>query len=250
MNTQATILLVDDDPGILLTVGDRLELEGYAVIRASSGDEALQDLTTLVPDLIILDVSMPGLNGFAVITHLQNLASVRDCPVLIFSGRANLAPFFEGISVSAFLPKTTPPEQLIHTVRDLIQKRQFSKKKLAQQSLLLVEDDGNFRNRYARFFQSHGFLVHEADGRQVITDIAAQRQPDIILIKYMLSHHNGPSLANHLGSHPDTKHIPVVIYDETGIHHSGLPIPHVRAVVPSGDTHLLLRTVQHIIGIN
>lgn len=250
MNNNPTILLVDDDPGILLTVGDRLDFEGYHVVRVSRGHEAMNRLSTLVPDLIILDIGLPDLSGFAVMHRLQGMAALHECPVLIFSGRPYLASFFEGLSVSSFLPKTTSPDIFLLTVRDLIRQRQASRHEITQRSLLLVENDADFREYCVRFFRTNGFLVHEADGVEPVTELAAQRQPNIILLKYMMPHHNGPVMATHLGTHPDTHHIPVVIYDETGIHKANITLPHVRALIPSSDAHVLLRTIHQIIGDN
>lgn len=68
---EATVLVVDDDPAVLDTVADGLSVAGYRALRATNGAAAVEMVRTLRPDLVILDVSMPRMDGFAVLERLR-----------------------------------------------------------------------------------------------------------------------------------------------------------------------------------
>ena len=82
------ILAVDDEPNILKMVSVNLSLEGYKIITASDGESALTLFDKYTPDLIILDIMMPGLDGFEVIDRIRKRGS--SVPIIILSGRDDI----------------------------------------------------------------------------------------------------------------------------------------------------------------
>lgn len=117
MSLPARILLIDDDPAVLLTVGDRLRLEGYEVAKAASGDQALIVLRSDPPDLIVLDITMPGMTGLAFLKRISMPDGRPRYPVLVFTARSNMEPFFTDIPVEGFLAKTADPQRLVDEIR-------------------------------------------------------------------------------------------------------------------------------------
>jgi DNA-binding response OmpR family regulator len=119
------ILVVDDEPRILRFVRLSLSSQGFDVAVASSGEEGLSMAQSEKPDVMILDIFMPGMDGFAV---LQNLRTVeqRDArvrlPVIVFSARASVAE--EAISQGAddFVVKPFLPDELADKVRAVLRK--------------------------------------------------------------------------------------------------------------------------------
>ena len=85
-STRANILVVDDSIPNLDLLDSLLTLEGYAVRTASNGMMALQKVTAVSPNLIILDVNMPGMDGYAVCNRLKANPHTRDIPVIFLSG--------------------------------------------------------------------------------------------------------------------------------------------------------------------
>lgn len=81
------VLLVDDEPGILKTVGKRLEVSGYEVLTAADGQDGLSKARLGHPDVIILDLMMPRMNGFEVCAALKRDPQCRQIPVIILPGR-------------------------------------------------------------------------------------------------------------------------------------------------------------------
>jgi len=86
-NKKQTILVVDDDPGILDMHSRLIQQTGRAVLRAHNGREALNLIEQKIPDLILLDLMMPEMDGFAVLDELRARESTRDIPVIILSAR-------------------------------------------------------------------------------------------------------------------------------------------------------------------
>ncbi len=79
------ILIADDEPDVLTLLGERLVKAGYDVIKASSGDEAIQLATKKMPDLIILDIAMPGLDGSEAATILHKDPKTKNIPILFLT---------------------------------------------------------------------------------------------------------------------------------------------------------------------
>ena len=113
----ATILVVDDDPACLDIATSLLELEGFHVRAADSGVTCLRIVSTEAIDLILLDVMMPGMDGFAVCAALR--AAGQRTPVILLTARADIDARFEGISqgVVEYLTKPINKHELLARVR-------------------------------------------------------------------------------------------------------------------------------------
>jgi CheY-like chemotaxis protein len=79
------ILIVDDEPDVLLLLGERLTKVGYNIVKASSGDEAILKAKEESPDLVILDVAMPGMDGSETASILRADLKTRDIPILFLT---------------------------------------------------------------------------------------------------------------------------------------------------------------------
>ena len=85
--TKRRVLLVDDEPSIVKTVGKRLELGGYEVLTAMDGQDGLAKARLGKPDVIILDLMMPKMSGFEVCAALKKDPQCRQIPIIIFTGK-------------------------------------------------------------------------------------------------------------------------------------------------------------------
>lgn len=79
------VLIVDDEPDVLKLLGERLSKAGYDVIKASSGKEAIDAAVRKSPDLIILDIAMPEMDGSEVASFLRNEPKTKDIPILFLT---------------------------------------------------------------------------------------------------------------------------------------------------------------------
>ncbi|MDQ1708912.1 MAG: two-component system, OmpR family, response regulator MprA [Frankiaceae bacterium] len=112
-HSQPSILVVDDDPGVRMLVCDVLETEGYDVRSATDGFAALASIDCLVPDCIVLDVMMPGLDGHAVLDQIR--ARTTHVPVVMLTANAGDEQAWKAWSegVDYFLTKPFEPEELL-----------------------------------------------------------------------------------------------------------------------------------------
>jgi CheY-like chemotaxis protein len=117
--SQQRILVVDDDPVILRLLQVNFRLEGYDVQTASRGDEALRLARERPPDIIVLDVMMPGIDGYEVCRSLKEDPATADAPVIFLSARAQDADRDQGyaLGVVAYVTKPFDPAQLVDVVR-------------------------------------------------------------------------------------------------------------------------------------
>lgn len=110
----ATVLIVDDDPVIAMMYGLGIERAGYRVLEAKDGQTGLELASSAHPDLILLDVRMPGLDGIEVLTRLSADGATRGIPVVMLSNYSGAAIVNRALSLGAkeYLVKvgTTPAE--------------------------------------------------------------------------------------------------------------------------------------------
>ena len=119
------ILLIDDEKDILLTIGDFLNINGYTILTATNGEEALRQLEGNKPDLLILDINMPKMNGLAFLTAVQANPEWADIPVYVFTGRANMEQYFEEVRVAGFMAKPCLPDKLLTDIKNILTQKQI-----------------------------------------------------------------------------------------------------------------------------
>jgi len=98
---QKTLLLIDDDPNLILLVKDYLEFRGYSVITAENGREALDILNGHNPDMIICDVMMPEMDGYAFVEHVRSNPETEWIPVLFLSAKGQSQDRVKGLNTGA-----------------------------------------------------------------------------------------------------------------------------------------------------
>ncbi len=115
---QKTLLLIDDDPNLILLVKDYLEFRGYQVITAENGREALDILANSSPDMIICDVMMPEMDGYAFVEHVRANPETEWIPVLFLSAKGQSQDRVKGLNTGAdvYMVKPFEPEELVAQV--------------------------------------------------------------------------------------------------------------------------------------
>ena len=118
------ILIVDDDPVIVRLLQINFRLENYDVDTASRGEEALQRVRDHLPDVVVLDVMMPGLDGWEVCRQLKENPKVRHVPVIFLSARAQDEDRLRGyaLGVDEYVTKPFDPAHLVEIVRRSLDK--------------------------------------------------------------------------------------------------------------------------------
>ena len=119
------VLAIDDDPKAIELLAAALEPEGFQVLRSHGGEEGLAIAESQHPDIIILDLLMPGLNGFEVLDRLEKSSTTEKPPVLIFSVKDLTPDEKERLKgrIARFAQKQEyTPQRLVGLVRDVLQR--------------------------------------------------------------------------------------------------------------------------------
>jgi two-component system, OmpR family, alkaline phosphatase synthesis response regulator PhoP len=117
-----SVLLVEDEEALRMTVGDRLRSEGYLVEYATNGDEALEKATVLPLDLVILDIMLPGRDGFSVCSEIRRAGLIT--PILMLTARAQTADKVIGLKIGAddYVTKPFDMRELMARVEALLRR--------------------------------------------------------------------------------------------------------------------------------
>src|ERR1051325_3071250 len=128
------LLVVDDDPGLLLAVSETLRAEGYEVQTARRGAEAMIRVAEALPDLIISDIRMPGMDGYALVRNLRASPRSRLVPIVFLTAKDDTADRIAGFrtGVDAYITKPFEPEELLAVVKSILERVQRTHADLAR----------------------------------------------------------------------------------------------------------------------
>jgi signal transduction histidine kinase/CheY-like chemotaxis protein/HAMP domain-containing protein len=196
------IMVVDDDSsarGILSTV---LRKEGLRVAEAESGEAALELARKIRPDAITLDIMMPRMDGWSVLTALKSDPELAAIPVIVVTITTD-----RGVALSLgaadFMTKPIERNRLVSVLNTLLHGRG---------SVLLIEDDPQARELSRRQLQRLDLQVIEtSNGREAIAWLSGNPAPGMILLDLLMPEMDGFSVLDAIEKHPEWQHIPVVI---------------------------------------
>ncbi len=116
------VLIVEDDPEARKVLSLILKLDGYEIATAAGGAEAVQAMTTMIPDLVLLDVMMPDMDGYQVCTWVRANPASMAVPVVMLSGKADPESVARGLEVGAdeYLSKPISPSKLTTQLRSVL----------------------------------------------------------------------------------------------------------------------------------
>jgi hypothetical protein len=201
------VLVVDDEANARELMQRFLLQEGFSVVTASGGEEGLLKARELRPDVITLDILMPRMDGWSVLTALQADPELAAIPVIITTivDDKNM-----GLALGAADYITKPFDR--NRLFTILQKyRRNSDHTEPAGTVLVVEDDSPTRELLRRTMEKEGWIVWEAaNGRAALEHIAAQ-VPDLVLLDLMMPEVNGFQVLSTLRTTPAWEAIPVVV---------------------------------------
>jgi signal transduction histidine kinase/CheY-like chemotaxis protein len=170
----STILIVDDEEAIRSLLRQELTEAGYLVEEAANGREALELVRTNKPDLIILDIMMPEINGFDVAAILKNDPQTMDIPIIVLSIVQDKSRGYR-IGVDRYLTKPIDTSLLFSEVGYLLEQGKSKKK------VMVVDEDSVTVSTLTDVLEAKGYQVVESDGKELV-EKAIATQPDIIIL--------------------------------------------------------------------
>jgi len=200
--TAGTVLVIDDDPAARDLVRRFLEGEGFGVAEADGGEAGLALARSLKPDAITLDVLMPGMDGWAVLSALKAEPELARVPVLMLSMLDDKGLGF-ALGASEYLSKPIDRERLREVLRRY--------RRDGACDVLIVEDDPPTRELLSRLLESEGWQVATAENGRVALDALERRIPSLILLDLMMPVMDGCQFATELRRQPRWREIPVIV---------------------------------------
>ena len=199
----STVLVIDDDPAARDLIERSLGKEGYRVLLAGDGKSGLELAKRLKPDVITLDVMMPGMDGWAVLTALKADPATAEIPVIMLT---IVDDKHIGFALGAADYFTKPIDWSRLSV--VLQKY---RKADGPQSVLVVEDDPATREMLRRALEKEGWRVVEAENGRVGLEQLSAGMPALILLDLMMPEMDGFEFMQKLRARPDGRLVPVVV---------------------------------------
>jgi signal transduction histidine kinase/CheY-like chemotaxis protein len=202
-NHQGVVLVIDDDPTVHDLVKRFLGKEGFQVVTASNGAEGLKLAREIHPQAITLDVMMPGMDGWNVLTQLKKEPDLAQIPVIMMTMIDNRNIGY-ALGAADYLLKPIDRQQLTSTLH----KYQLE---LKSNSVLIVEDDPHIREITRRQLETENWEILEAENGLKALEILAHKIPGLIILDLMMPEMDGFEFVHELRKQPQWREIPVVV---------------------------------------
>jgi CheY-like chemotaxis protein len=196
------VLVIDDDPVMHELMTSYLTREGYSVTVADSGPAGLQRARELKPDVITVDIAMPGMDGWSVLSALKSDPDLREIPTIILTMGDNRNLGY-ALGASEYLMKPIDRERLSAVLR------KYSR--LSRKPILVVEDDPNTRDLLQSVLAKDGWSVETAVNGRVALDVLATIRPSLVLLDLMMPEMDGFVFLEEFRKLPWAVEIPVVV---------------------------------------
>jgi CheY-like chemotaxis protein len=238
--TAGTVLVIDDEPAVREIVQRFLTREGYRVETAASGEEGLRLARAAAPDVITLDVLMPGMDGWAVLAALKADPRLADVPVIMLTivEEKNLG---YALGAAEYLVKPLDRDRLVEVIR----------RHQPERPILVVDDEAEQRALLRRILEREGYAVMEAENGLDALARLRERAAGLILLDLMMPEMDGFELVEELRRQETWRALPVVVItgrDLTVVDRARLSGSVERVLVKGGHgTEALLREVRELL---
>ncbi|MBN2012244.1 response regulator [candidate division KSB1 bacterium] len=259
-----TILIVDDNDIDRMEIARIAESGDIAVISVDSGEKCLDALQNTLPDVIILDLMMPGMSGFDVLKSIRSQPQTRDLPVIIVTAkelnREDKNRLSGNVSSIIEISKMTPAN-LMQSIKNMLEQihhestRKIKTIPASGPRILLVEDNESTIIQIKIVLENEGYVVDVATGGQEGIEYVQHTIPDGIILDLMMPEIDGFQVLNTIRSKHETASIPVLILtakDLTVADRKHLAANNVQQLIQKGDIDKdgLLKKMRTLLGLD
>ncbi|HWS72601.1 MAG TPA: response regulator, partial [Thermoanaerobaculia bacterium] len=223
------VIVCDDDASTLVLLETMLQQHGYNVLAVDGGKDLLRFLPSFAPDVILLDIFMPEMNGWETLAQLKGDPATAAIPVVIVSALepddAEASTDFAG-----WISKPLDPKALLSTLEQALGVAG------RRPRIMVVEDDFDLARVIIESFERHGIeTLHAATGREAI-ELTSQRKPDLLILDLVLPELDGFGVVDWLRDSEELHNVPLVVYSATD------PTAAERERLTLGSTHFLTKS--------
>ena len=202
-SSMVTVLVIDDDPNVRDLMERSLTKDGYHVVTAADGARGLVLAKELKPAVITLDVMMPGMDGWAVLTALKANPDTADIPVIMMTIVDDRNMGF-ALGAADYLTKPIDWPRLTAAL-------QKYRRSAGPHTVLIVEDDPNTRDMLRRGMEKDGWTVTEAANGRLGLEQLNGEPPHLILLDLMMPEMDGFTFMEELRARPACRSVPVIV---------------------------------------
>ncbi|MBD2437982.1 response regulator [Nostoc sp. FACHB-110] len=200
------VLVCDDDQSIRNEVQTLLQQGGYRVVTVATGEEAIAIAAEQRPDVILLDLLMPGMNGWETMAVLKERADTKDIPIVICSVYKSNT---NNKSMTDFVDWVSKPVQESFLLQSL---KQVVAKPSKRARILIVEDDNDLADLLITLFERHDIETCLAQTGRDAIHLSQEVTPDLLILDLILPEIDGFVVVDWLKQHNQLCHMPVVVY--------------------------------------
>jgi PAS domain S-box-containing protein len=197
------VLVIDDEPSVLEFMSRSLTAKGVRVVTAADGEEGLRLAAQFLPAVIFLDVLMPRMDGWSVLSALKADSKLMNIPVIMLT-LMNEAEMGYMLGAAEYLTKPIDRDRLVN----VLEKYHAAG---AGAQVLIVEDDESTRDVIRRALAKHGWTVAEAENGRAGLEQLARCKPSLILLDLMMPEMDGFEFLEELRKHDEWEGIPIVV---------------------------------------
>lgn len=202
------ILVVEDDPAVAKLLALYLTQEGYVVVHAYDGQDAIEKAQEIKPFAITLDIMLPRIDGWEVLKKLKTLPATRDIPVIIVSIVENPTLGFSLGAVDYFT-KPINRKGLVDSLKKYSITQSVIRKPI---NFLVIEQDTVVMEQIGSILDEERFGVIKTNSGEEGIALAVEIQPDLILLDLMLQSISGIETIHRLKQHPTARNIPIILF--------------------------------------
>lgn len=218
MSNKKTVLIIDDEEDLRETVEYKFKSKDFEVVTAVDGIDGLEKLKTVKPDLIILDMNMPRMNGLEFYQKIKGADEKPKYPVLVLTARANMEQLFRDLDVDGFMSKPFELDELFKEGESIIKKnsgsimRDIHSDKARARKVCIVENKLEVFNKLALAFLEAGYMVNSAQSGASAIKRISMDIPDVAVISLGLNDIPGDVAIGKLKNLEATKKVKFVLY--------------------------------------
>ncbi len=199
----STVLVIDDDRNVRDMMKRFLSKEGFRVETASGGEEGLKAAKEFRPDAVTLDVMMPGMDGWSVLTAFKSDPELADIPVIMLTiiDSRNMG---YALGASEYMIKPVDRSRLLSILHKY-------RSESPPSAVLVVEDDNATRQMFRRMLEKEGWAVTEAENGRTALERLGEIRPALILLDLMMPEMDGFQFVNEIRKHETWRSVPVAV---------------------------------------
>lgn len=227
MNMSKKILIIEDDVFLGDVLIEKFKTEGFDSVLSRDGAEGLQKIRDLKPDLVLLDIILPSMNGYEILEAKQKDPSIVKIPVIIISNSGQPVEISRALELGIkdyFIKAQFDPDEVMSKVKNFLSKEEpgdvatldSKDKSLAGKKVFWVEDDSFLSDIITRKMAAENAILIHANNAEEALSLLSSESPDIIILDVLLPGVNGFELLEKIKADQKLINIPVILLSNLG----------------------------------